>query len=73
MDKLNIGIIGLGNMGFLHMMNCLHMDDVEVMAASDKSKSVLKKAKSLGVNNIYMNYQDMLNEKGKQLDAVSIS
>jgi len=73
LKKINVGIIGLGHMGHLHMMNCLHINDVEVVAASDKSKRALKKAGSLGVKNLYVNYQDLLDKKSKDLDAVIIS
>jgi len=48
MKKINVGVIGLGNMGYLHLMNCLHIDDVNVVAVSDKSKRALKKAESVG-------------------------
>jgi len=40
---VNVGVIGLGHMGRLHMMNCLHIDDVNVVAAAYPSKKALKK------------------------------
>lgn len=57
---INVGIIGLGRMGRLHMMNCLHIDDVKVVAAADASKKALHKAKSLGIDKLYTNYHDLL-------------
>jgi len=72
LSKINVGIIGLGHMGLLHMMNCFHVDDVKVVAAADKSKSALNKANSLGVKNLYIDYRDLLS-KSDGLDAVIIS
>lgn len=68
----NVGIIGLGRMGRLHMMNCFHIDGVKVVAAADQSKSALRRAKSLGVKHIYDDYHDML-KTSLGLDAVIIS
>ena len=71
-QMLNVGIIGLGHMGRLHMMNCLHVDGVKIVSAADSSKRTLKKAKLVGVKNLYMNYHDLLNGS-PNLDAVVIS
>lgn len=67
-----MGVIGLGNMGRLHVMNCLYIDDVKVVAAADASKRALKKAESLGVKILYADYRDLLNDS-HELDAVIIS
>ncbi|MCK4478512.1 Gfo/Idh/MocA family oxidoreductase [Candidatus Bathyarchaeota archaeon] len=69
---LNVGIIGLGHMGRLHMMNCLHVDGIKVVAAADSSKRALKKAKLVGVKNLYMDYHDLLNDSSN-VNAVIIS
>lgn len=69
---IKVGIIGLGRMGRLHMLNCLQMDDVKVVAAADQSKKALKKAKSAGVNKLYADYHDLLNHSS-EMDAVIIS
>ena len=68
----NVGIIGLGRIGKLHMMNCLHIDDVKVVAAADPSKKALRKAKSLGVSKLYTDYHDLLNHSSN-IDAVVMS
>lgn len=71
---LNVGLIGLGNMGKLHMMNCSHMDDVEIIAAADPSRKALNRAKSIGVNKLYSDYHNLLNRaKSIDIDAVIIS
>lgn len=68
---VNVGVIGLGHMGRLHMMNCLHIDDVNVVAAADPSRKALKKAMSVGVKNLYTDYHDLLQDP--QIDTVIIS
>ncbi|MFQ6127211.1 MAG: Gfo/Idh/MocA family protein [Candidatus Heimdallarchaeota archaeon] len=69
---INVGTIGLGRMGRLHMMNCLQIDDVKVVAAADPSKKALRKAKSLGVSKLYTDYHDLLNHSSN-IDAVVVS
>lgn len=69
---IKVGIIGLGRMGMLHLMNCLQIDDVKVVAAADSSKKALKKAKSTGINRLYADYHDLLNHSSN-LDAVVMS
>jgi len=69
---LNVGVIGLGHMGRLHLMNCLHVDDVKVVAAADPSRKALEKAKLVGVKNLYTDYHDLLNDS-PDVDAVVIS
>jgi len=56
-------MIGLGKMGRLHMMNCLHMDNVKVVAAADASKNSLQRAKAFGVENLYSDYHEMLSKE----------
>ena len=72
MTKIDIGIIGLGHMGLLHMANCLHIEDVNVVAAADTSKKALQKARSFGIRNLYTDYRELF-DKFKDLDAVVIS
>lgn len=68
---LKVGLIGLGNMGKLHLMNCLYIDNVEVTAVADKSKKALKRAKSVGVKNLFIDYRDLLAKS--EVDAVIIA
>lgn len=72
LKNIDVGIIGLGHMGLLHFMNCLHIDGIKIIAAADASKNSLKKAEKLGVKKLYTNYKDMLNDS-LDLDAVIIS
>jgi len=68
----NVGIIGLGRMGMLHLMNSLKIDGVNVVAAADSSKKALNKAKLLGVKATYADYHDLLSNSSN-IDAVVIS
>lgn len=69
---IKVGVIGLGRMGMLHLMNCLNMDGVEVVAAADSSKKSLSKARALHVDRVYADYHDLLNHPSG-LDAVVLS
>lgn len=69
---LNVGVIGLGHMGMLHLMNCRHIDGVRVVAVADKSKRALKKAEAFGVKALFTDYQDLLKGPPK-VDAVIIA
>lgn len=70
----NVGLIGLGKMGQLHMLNCLHINDVKIIAVADPSKKALKRAKFIGVDKLFSDYHDLL-EKSKSigLDTVIVS
>lgn len=67
-----VGLIGLGRMGMLHLMNCLKIDGVNVVACADASKKELNKAKSLGVRKVYEDYHDLLSDSAN-IDTVVIS
>ena len=60
-------------MGRMHLVNCLHIKGVKVVAASDPSKKALNKAKALGVNGLYTDYTELLDNGSNDLDAVIIS
>lgn len=70
---IKVGFIGLGQMGRMHLVNCLHIDRVKVVAAADPSKKALKKAEALGVTKLYTNYDEFLNKEHENIDAVVIS
>jgi UDP-N-acetylglucosamine 3-dehydrogenase len=69
---LNIGIIGLGHIGELHMKNCMKIDDINIIAVTDQSEKALKRAKSLGIKHIYNDYHDLF-DASLNIDAVIIS
>jgi predicted dehydrogenase len=71
LKKVNLGIIGLGYIGMIHLRHSLKLANAQVMAAADLSPKALKQAKGYGVKETYSNYEDLL--KNPQVDAVLIS
>jgi myo-inositol 2-dehydrogenase/D-chiro-inositol 1-dehydrogenase len=69
---VNVGMIGLGKMGRFHMMTCLQLDNINLVAAAEQSKRALARAKSVGIDNLYADYHDLLNHPSK-MDAVIIT
>ena len=69
---IRVGIVGLGRQGMLHLMNCSCFADIRVVAAADKSKKQLSRAKSLSISSLYENYEDMFRAH-KDLNTVIIS
>jgi UDP-N-acetylglucosamine 3-dehydrogenase len=70
---IKVGFIGLGQMGRMHLVNCLHTKGAKVVTAADPSKKALNKAKALGVANLYTDYKELLDKNCDDLDAVIIS
>jgi len=68
---LNVGVLGLGKMGKLHLMNCKFIDDVNVTAAADAADKNLTWAKSRGIKNLYKDYAELIEKSG--VDAVIIT
>ena len=68
---MNLGIIGLGNQGKLHLQNCLLLKELNVAAVADTSKHALEYANNQGVKRTYTNYEDLLRDKN--VDAVIIN
>lgn len=71
LKQLNLGIVGLGYQGKIHLRNCLRIKETKLLGVADVSEKALKFARKLGVKNVYTNYDDLL--KNKQLDAIVIS
>jgi predicted dehydrogenase len=59
-------------MGMLHLMSCLKIDGVEVVAAADFSKKALRKAEGLGVKKLYTDYHELMGHPS-EVDAVILS
>ncbi|MEM2661269.1 MAG: Gfo/Idh/MocA family oxidoreductase [Nitrososphaeria archaeon] len=68
---MNLGIIGLGFQGKVHLRNSLHLKGVNVIGVADVSEKALNYAKKMGVKNVYKSYEELL--KNDELDAVVIS
>ncbi len=71
--KPKIGIIGLGNMGSLHLKVAKTMlrDNIDVIAVCDVDDRRLRQAEEYGVRKLYKNYIDMLEKE--ELDGVIIA
>jgi predicted dehydrogenase len=67
---VKVGVLGFGTMGQRHLKNCLLMKDVKVTVA-DTSKSALRKAKDIGIKEVYSNYLELI-QKGN-VDAVVVT
>lgn len=67
---LRVGVIGLGKMGKLHLLNALHMEGVNVVAAADKSEKNRKSVENYHVKT-YDDYRELIDSE--RLDAVIVS
>lgn len=70
MEKISLGLIGLGFIGMVHLKNCLKLKSVNVVAVADSSKNSLRHAKEMGVKNLFTDYNELL--KQSNIDAVLI-
>ena len=70
MALLKVGILGLGRMGKLHLMNALHIKGVKVAAVADRKRSNLRIAERLKVQN-YKDYRELIDSEN--IDVVVIS
>ena len=71
MKKVNLGIIGLGVMGQIHLNNSISLKDANLIGIADISKRARTRAKNFGVPKIYSDYNDLLNDPN--IDAVIIT
>ena len=72
MEKLKIGVIGLGWVSqIFHLPTLKKLDDVEITAICDRDKSKAKYiGEKFGIGKIYTDYEDMLSKE--DLNAVDI-
>ena len=70
LKRVNLGIIGLGFQGRIHLRNSLHLKGVNVVGVADVSEKALNYARKIGVKKVYKNYEELL--KDDRLDAVVI-
>lgn len=73
MKKVNLGLIGLGTMGRVHLINCLRLKNAKLVSVSDSSKKALQFAKKAGVKNVQSDYNKLLNSHNPSIDAVIVS
>jgi len=69
--KIKIGIIGTGNISNSHVLGFKNHPKAEIVAICDKRRrTVERKAARWGIDRIYKNYHDLLNQP--DIDAVVI-
>lgn len=66
---LNIGVVGVGGMGTVHISNYGHIEGCRVSALCDRTPEAEQKAKDMGIP-LYRELSDMLREE--QLDIVDV-
>jgi predicted dehydrogenase len=71
METVNLGIIGLGYMGKIHLRNCLKLKTAKLLAVSDVSRKSREYAQHLGVKYVYDDYRELLNNP--EINAVIVS
>jgi predicted dehydrogenase len=67
---IRVGVIGLGHMGQLHLLNAMRIDGVEVVAGADKSERNRKYAEERHIKT-YDDYKKLIDSE--KMDAVVIS
>ncbi len=71
MEKIRVGVIGVGNMGKHHARVYSEMDNVQLAAVSDLNEQLGSKLSKQYSCKFYQSYIDLL--KDKEIDAVSIA
>jgi predicted dehydrogenase len=71
MEKVGLGIIGLGYIGVIHLRHSSMLSNASLMAVSDVSRKALKKAEDFGVKKAFTSYEQLL--KMPDIDAVIIA
>ncbi len=67
---MKVGVIGLGHMGQLHLLNAMRVDGVEVVAGADKSEKNRRFAEKVHIKT-YDDYTELIDNE--ELDAAIIS
>lgn len=71
MDKIRVGVIGVGFWGKNHIRVYNEMKDVEIVAICDVEKEkAIEIAEKFNIEHVFTNYEEML--KNKEIDAISI-
>ncbi|MEA5389574.1 Gfo/Idh/MocA family oxidoreductase [Haloarculaceae archaeon H-GB2-1] len=69
--RTSIGLLGVGNIGQVHLQSARAMDDVEVTAAADAVPENRAHATSQGVDSVYDDFETLL--ENESLDAVIVA
>lgn len=68
---LSVGILGVGNIGTVHLQSAQSMAGVTVTAAADAAPAVRGRARQLGVDAVYPDYAELLEQE--PVDAVVVA
>lgn len=68
---MNLGLIGLGSIGKIHLKNCLRLKNARLLSVTDPEKKVLQFARKMGIRNVQVDYKELLGDRN--IDAVIIS
>lgn len=71
MSALELGILGLGNIGTVHLQSAQRLPGVRVRAIADASAENRTLARKLGVSRTYTDYEDLC--EAETLDAVVVA
>src|SRR3990170_2689602 len=71
LKKVNLGLIGLGSIGKIHLKNCLRLENAQLSSVADSSRKALRFAREIGIKNVQTDYGKLLDDKN--IDAVVIS
>ncbi|ARS90176.1 Gfo/Idh/MocA family protein [Natrarchaeobaculum aegyptiacum] len=70
-ERLSLGMLGVGNIGTVHLKSALTMDDVDVVAAADAVAANRDRAAEAGVDRTYDDYATLL--ESESLDAAVVA
>lgn len=70
-DSLRLGVLGVGNIGTVHLKSALAMSGVDVVAAADTIPENRDKADAAGATRVYDDYKTLL--EAETLDAVVVA
>lgn len=70
MSKINVGVIGLGRIGKIHIKNLVQLEGASVQMATDPDPGAQQFARDLGVPNVGSAYQQIFDDP--TIDAVII-
>lgn len=70
-NEFSLGILGVGNIGTVHLQSALAMPGCTVTAAADMDPAMRDRAREFGVSNVYGDYADLLD--AGDVDAVVVA